>query len=134
MRKRVDDPEDCTCDVGCYGFGECACIFIYDDDGSQGGQCVCECESPEPDDIRYLRRLKKLPLRTRIAIRTRRATLAKLGTLLGTFSAARIAIPASAARRRVSLRLKDATLAEVVAKAGLVVLRPTRRAWNTKRR
>ena len=122
MRKVIDNPGDCICEEGCFGFGECACIWIYSGDEGEEGECRCICDKPEPDDSRLLTRALKLSLSSRIGISTREVSVVRLGMMLGTISAAEIAIPVSTARKRVSLALKETTIEYVLAETGLVVL------------
>ncbi len=122
MRKVIDNPGDCICGVGCFGFGECVCIWIYNGDEGEDGECMCFCDKPEPDDSRLLPRRLKLSLNSRIAISTREVSIVRLGMVLGTISAADIAIPVSKARKRLSLKLKDTTIGNVVARSGLMAL------------
>jgi hypothetical protein len=122
MKKVIDNPDDCVCEEGCFGFGECACIWIYSGDEGEDGECRCFCDKPEPDDRRLLTRTLKLSLSSRIGISTREVSVVRLGMVLGTISAAEIAIPVSAAHKRVSLALKETTIEFVLGEAGLVVL------------
>jgi len=125
--KEIDNPDDCTCEDACFGFGrECACIFVYTGDEGEKGQCFCDCEARGPVGARALRRKLRLSLNSRIGISTRKATILRLAKLLGAMSAPDIAIPVRNAGERLSLKLRDTTLAHVISRSGLVVLEKKR--------
>lgn len=103
-------PGDCTCDNECPGESDCACLYSYEDE-----QCNCDC----PGTI--IIHLPTLKLESRVAFNTKGCELARLGEFLGKRSQAELLIPASRAREKISLQIEDATFADVLEAAGLVV-------------
>jgi hypothetical protein len=88
------------------------CVYTYDD-----GICECECTGP----IVISEDRKPLSLYARVAVDIREVTLARLGEFLGKLCDAELFIPAAAAGETVAVTVKDATLADVVERAGLVI-------------
>jgi hypothetical protein len=103
-------PEDCRCEHLCPD-GRCIAIYVQDKH-----QCWLLCQTSGTTDIPDA----QLPLDARLNIEAHGVELVELATLLDEHCDVELLMPAAAARRRVSLYLKDTTLGAVIDHLGLV--------------
>lgn len=117
MRK-IDDDDECTCAEQCPGSNSCACIYIIDE-----AQCVCKCTATaEPGGGVAFLRGRALSLDAHVNVSINQVELGQLGELLSGLCEPELAIPASICRKKVSFTQKNTTVADVVKRAGLLVL------------
>jgi hypothetical protein len=109
----VSSPDTCTCDHLCPG-ESCACIFVYDDDEGDAGVCDCDCRSTIVIHSPVL-------LSARVAINADGVDLARLATFLDERCEADLLVPEEQVREKVSLHMRDSTLADVIEAAGLTI-------------
>jgi hypothetical protein len=109
----VSSPDTCTCDHLCPG-ESCACIFVYDDDEGDAGVCDCDCRSTIVIHSPVL-------LSARVAINTDGVELARLAAFLDERCEADVVVPEERDGEKVSLRMRDSTLANVIEAAGLTI-------------
>lgn len=104
----------CTCQEQCPRDDFCGCIFIYEDEEGDEGDCLCDCgiivHSP-----------RALPVSARVAISTKEIGLARLAAFLDQQCGVDILVPEGREREKVSLHMRDSTLAEVIEAAGLTI-------------
>ena len=103
--------EDCTCEKQCPTADFCMCMWDY-----ERNRCVVDCT-----DVITIPPIRLMTLEARIDLRARNVDLARLGEFLGQWCTADVLIPAVRAREKISLRMDDATLGDVLDRAGLVV-------------
>jgi hypothetical protein len=111
----MSSPDTCTCDHECPG-ETCGCIFVYDDDEGDAGQCDCDCRSTIIIHPSHL-----LLLSARVAINTDGMDLPRLAAFLDQRCEADVLVPEEREREKVSLHMRDSTLADVIEAAGLTV-------------
>jgi hypothetical protein len=111
----MSSPDACTCDQVCPG-ESCACIFVYDDEEGDAGQCDCDCRSTIIIHPSHL-----LLLSARVALNTDGVDLARLGAFLNERCEADVLVPEERERENVSLHMRDSTLADVIEAAGLTI-------------
>jgi hypothetical protein len=107
--------DTCTCDHNCPG-EPCACIFVYDDDEGDSGHCDCDCRGTI-----IIHPSRVLLASARVGISTYGVDLARLGAFLDERCEADLLVPEGREREKVSLHMRDSTLAEVIEAAGLTI-------------
>jgi len=89
-------------------------MFIYEGEEGDEGECQCNCgiiiHSPHV-----------LPVSVRVAISTKGIDLARLAAFLDQRSDVDVLVPEGREREKVSLYMRDSTLADVIEAAGLTI-------------
>ena len=108
-------PEDCTCEHLCPDGSGCIAIFVEDK-----SECWLLCPGsdapPIPDS--------QLSLDARLNVQTKEVELFALAELLDSHCEMPLFVPAGDARKKVSLDMRGATLAEVIERTGLLIGHP----------
>ena len=130
--REVDTPESCNCEFQCFGEPGCVCIYVYDLE-----ICLVDCGGGSSrtgaTGGAVFRRGSKLPIDSKVNVCANKVPLGRFGEILGHICAAELAIPAAQAGQLVSLSTKKTTLAEVIKKAGMVVLKDEPTSRHSKR-
>jgi hypothetical protein len=107
---------ECDCAIQCFGASSCICMFIYESEEGDDGQCICDCSfsaSSAPAD---------LPLNALVNISARDTELGGVGEFINRMTRAELGIPASKVRIPVTTYLKRVRLSAALRDLGLVVL------------
>ena len=114
----MSSPDTCTCSAQCPKDDFCACIFVYKGPEGDEGDCNCECGiiiHPSPH---------VLPVSARVAINTDGIDLARLAAFLDKRCEGTVRAPGERQREKVTLHMRDSTLADVIEAAGLTLSGP----------
>jgi hypothetical protein len=110
---------DCTCAAQCPRDEKCACIFVYEGEEGDEGECNCECAMTFHRPTPY--RPRVLPVSARVAISTDGVDLARLATFLDKQCEVDVLVPEGRQDETVSLNMRDSRLADVIEAAGLTI-------------
>ena len=110
----MSSSDTCTCESQCPKDDFCSCLFIYEGAEGDEGECECDCgiviHSPPV-----------LPVSARVAIDTKGIDLARLAAFLDQRCEVDVLVPDGREREKVSLYMRDSTLADVIEAAGLTI-------------
>jgi hypothetical protein len=102
----------CDCDTHCATSTSCMCVFTHDDG-------VCECECTGPIVIGATFQAKRRPPTAMIDICVKNIELASLAASLSGFCSTELLIPATLAKKPISVHEKQITIANLAKQIGL---------------
>jgi hypothetical protein len=108
----MSSPDTCTCQEQCPKDDFCACMLVYTSDAGDDGDCRCDCGIViHPSHL--------LPASARVAISTDGIDLARLAAFLDRQCDVDVFVPEGRKHEKVSLYMRDSTVADVIEAAGL---------------
>jgi hypothetical protein len=99
----------CDCDTHCATSTSCMCVFTHDD-----GVCECECTGPI-----VIAAQAKRPSTAMIDICVKNIELASLAASLSGFCSTELLIPATLAKKPISVHAKQISIANLAKQIGL---------------